>query len=1113
MIVASDSTVRVIAPERQPAGLSASGVAVPCVPHRTGSRGADSGCCGRLGVHPIPTQRLHGVLRGRRQWASLSLSPLAMFVGIAIALTGALSAAEAPTEPTAATTAAKAATSAAASSVPASPLSPDEALAQFVIEPGYRIELVAAEPQVVDPVSAQFDAAGQLWVVEMRDYPYGPAAGEAPQSQIVRLTDRDGDGRFETSQVFADQLLFVTGLLPYRDGLIVTLAGEIAFLADRDHDGRAEFRETWFTGFATENSQLRANHPTFGPDGWIYVANGLRGGKVIATRPAWKSDRAPLEITGFDFRFHPETGEFGPVTGHGQFGMTIDSFGRRYVCSNRNPCQQIVFEDRYLTSNPRYAPRQVMVDVCAPAETSRLFPLSSAWTTSALHANQFTAACGVHVYEGDAFPTEMHGAAFTCDPTGSLVHMERVAPLGAVQRGTPLAADREFLASRDAWFRPVDLTVGPDGGLYIVDMYRAVIEHPDWMPAELKTRKDLLWGEDRGRIWRVVPKAFDRQTARRALSEAADQPADLSSATPSMLVAQLHDRNGWHRRTAQRLLAEHPAADVRAALGAVGHSAATSELSPAARAAHLFATAHAGGMTVELLQTALSNPSTEVRRVALLLSEPLLKDNAELWTAVSSLADDPDDAVRLQLLLTVSRVATIRQLAELVPLVVQQPIRDEWLSSAVLIAARETVTAAVFQAVDRLPNDRLTAGHLELAFSLSQGLASDAMQVSTLADWFDAADRTPPASPSTPLEPTASPSAATADEQRRWQWIWGVLRGTSAGLVRRGVGFNEFVSLPPSRASAVDQWLQAAWKSSTNAELPLTVRIAAIDTLPLLARDEFVSTLLTLALEDPVMEIRLASFAALIRTSSPDLAAALIERFPSAEPASRRAILDVLLSNEPRTERLIAALEQGVIRPAELDATRQGRLQQVRQPELRERAAKVLSAGVSSDRQAVLAAYEPSLKVDADPRRGRIVFEKQCVSCHRVGGIGVNVGPDVADNYARTPAMLLLAILDPNRAVDNNSFGYALVTAEGQTHTGLLVASTSSSVTLRMPEGKEVTVLRSDIEELRSTGLSLMPVGFEKSIPPQEMADLIAFLKHWRYLDNNIPLESTAGGP
>jgi putative membrane-bound dehydrogenase-like protein len=406
-----------------------------------------------------------------------------------------------------------------------SPVAPADSLQHFQLPDDLTIELAAAEPEVVDPVDVRFDELGRMYVVEMRDYPLGPKPGQPPLSKIKLLEDRDGDGQYETAHVFAENLLFPTGLQPWKGGVVVTLAGRVIYLKDTDGDHRADLEETWFTGFAQENSQLRANHPRFAHDNHIYIANGLRGGKIADVRSEPealapgvappKTPRAdargsrgslPIDISGRDFRFDPRGTLAEPVSGVGQYGLCFDDFGHRFVCQNRNPLQHVVFEERDLKKSKHYTPPAVMNDVAAFAEKSKLFPLTKTWTTSNLHENTFTAACGVNIYRGNALPEKYRGLALTCDPTGNLVHAERMEPWGPTFRSKPLYADREFLASTDEWFRPVAIENGPDGALYIVDMYRAVIEHPDWVPDELKRRPDERFGDDRGRIYLIVKK-------------------------------------------------------------------------------------------------------------------------------------------------------------------------------------------------------------------------------------------------------------------------------------------------------------------------------------------------------------------------------------------------------------------------------------------------------------------------------------------------------------------------------------------------------------------------------------------------------------------------------
>ncbi len=308
----------------------------------------------------------------------------------------------------------------------ASPVSPDESLQHFVLaDDELEIQLVAAESEVVDPVAIRFDEDGRLWVVEMRDYPHGPKPGELPRSQIKWLDDRDGDGRYETAQIFADGLLFATGIQPWRGGAFVTLAGKVIYLKDTDGDGRADQEEAWFTGFAQENSQLRANHPTLALDGRIYVAGGLRGGSIKSARD---KKAKPVSISNRDFAFDPRGTAFEAVSGNGQYGLTFDDYGRRFVCMNARPIDHVVLEEQYAGRNPHVAITNT-VDHLAPAER-KVYPLVNQVTTAASHEGQFTAACGICVLRGEALGAAYRGNVFVCEPTGSLVHREVLEPHG-----------------------------------------------------------------------------------------------------------------------------------------------------------------------------------------------------------------------------------------------------------------------------------------------------------------------------------------------------------------------------------------------------------------------------------------------------------------------------------------------------------------------------------------------------------------------------------------------------------------------------------------------------------------------------------------------------------
>jgi putative heme-binding domain-containing protein len=342
-------------------------------------------------------------------------------------------------------------------------------------------------------------------------------------------------------------------------------------------------------------------------------------------------------------------------------------------------------------------------------------------------------------------------------------------------------------------------------------------------------------------------------------------------------------------------------------------------------------------------------------------------------------------------------------------------------------------------------------------------------------------------------------SSGTAGDRPRALFVLAAVSGFERGLSRRGSGASIRFSKDDT-----DRILALATSVAQRAG-PAAPRLDAVDVLRSLApREPAPAVLAGLSANEPDQAVRLAALAALSSFPDASLADPLVAGFGGESPSVRRAVLDVLLSNAGRTRRLLEELEAGRIAAAELDPTRVNRLVEHADAEIKRRAKAVFTAANAS-RESVLSAYRGALDLPADPRRGRDVFAKNCAACHHVGDVGVNVAPDIADSRTLVPAQVLLDVIDPNRKVDGNYFAYALVARDGRTFTGLLAAETSASVTLRQQENVTVSLPRDQIEELRSTGVSLMPVGLEKNISPQQMADLISFLKNWRYLDGRVP--------
>ena len=959
---------------------------------------------------------------------------------------------------------------------PRSPLTPKQALKEFHITPGLRIELVACEPQIESPVAMTFDEDGRLWVVEMRDYPNGPPKGQSPQGRIRILEDRDGDGFYEHSTVFADKLLFANGLLLWKGGVVVTAAPHIVYLKDTDGDGKADKREVLYEGFAALNPQLRVSHPILGIDNWVYVANGLRGGQA---KRAGKANAQPINLSGMDFRFDLVRDRHEAISGMGQYGNTFDDWGRRFVCDNRHHLRHVVMENRYLRRNPFLAAPAVVED---PSELDagplysggKVYPLSKNWTTSSLHAGRFTAACGVFVYRDGLLGKEHHGAAFTCEPTGNLVHEEILTPHGGSFRARPARNKVEFLATRDDWFRPVFLSTGPEGALYVVDMYRAVIEHPQFMPPELKNRPDLTLGKNRGRIWRIVPEKHTTKPLH----------PRLGKATTAELVPLLAHPDVWWRTTAQRLLLER---QDRAAVEPLRKLARGSN-SPQARVLAAWLLENLGGLDESLLLTLLRDGNPRVREQAVLLSESRLRGSPALRKAVLSLADDADARLRFQVALSLGELdddAIVGPLAR----IAMTGAEDRWTRLAVESGIPTRAGALVRALLGNASARKVTPGLLALVQELTAvvGARRDTREVTGLLETLD---------------------GLAGESHARWQTAG--LNGLAEGMGRRGMQLAIFLKkLPQDKRGVVaktEGLLVRAAERGRNDRLPSEERLAAVRLLAHAPWHIAGPPLTGLLAAGNPQEIRLAAVRALAAQTQPEVAGLLLKSWRAYTPALRREVTEALLRQPDRIRTLLKEVKAKRVRPGDIDVQRSRQLLKHRLPDIRKQAEALLSNNLPADRRKVLEAYRAALQLKSNPQRGREVFRKNCATCHRVAGIGVDVGPDIADTRTRTPEALLVDILNPNAAIDSNYVNYTIVTKNGKTLTGLIATETASSITLKRAENQTETVLRQDIDEVQSSGVSLMPEGLEQNIRVQDMADLIDFLKNWRYLDGAVPL-------
>lgn len=920
-----------------------------------------------------------------------------------------------------------------------------------------KIELAASDPMIQSPVAAVFDEKGRLWVVEMPDYPNGPKPGTGPQGAIKILEDTNKDGQFDKVTLFAKNLLFANGVLPWKNGAFVTCAPHILFLSDNDGDGISDKKEILFEGFVEGNPQLRVSFPVLGPDGWIYVANGLRGGTI--KRPKDPASKA-IAIGGRDFRFHPETLAGEAVTGPGQFGNTIGRWGDRFVCDNRHHLRHVVLEDRDIRRNNLVRTGELLFDIAGeePGPLSsggKVYPLSRNWTTSNLHAGRFTAACGVFAFQGTGLGPDHQDAIFTCDPTGNLIHEEVLAAKGGTFAATSPQKGKEFLATPEEWFRPVSLAHGPDGALYVIDMCRAVIEHPEFMPPELRNRPDLLLGKEKGRIWRISAKEPN-----------APLPLPDFSKDSAKVVA-LGSPEGWQRETAHRLIYQ----DISQPKWKSLLELALSSASPDERFHALWLLASTPGADAKVLQPLLGDKDPRVARGALEAMMGLAGANIPREELLK-LANHPDASVRFQAALATGSLPP----AERAPILAQIALTDgtdPWTALAIQSSA-SGAQAATLATLLETPSQAKRPVELCRELARQAGIASpgkDLSKVALLALRF-----------------------SDLDLGRR------ILAGLQSGLRAQGKTLEDLVKDTPE------------WNVTWNREVERVVNPAESyavrqDALEIvLARKPYdLKFLENLALRDPDPQMRILVLRQIADLPWIQAGPILLKEWKVQPPAVRRERIELLGRTPDRILGLLEQIQQSEISSREIDPVRSRQWIGHPDAKVREKAKALLSGNIPAARDKVLAEYRSSAEKDGDAIKGKLVFAKNCATCHKVADVGLDVGPDISDTRTKTKAALLSDILNPNQAIDNNYVGYIVHLKNGKTSTGMIRASNSSSITIVRAENQTEVIPQDQIEELQSTGQSLMPEGLEKNVPVEDMADLLRFLKDWRYLDGKTP--------
>ncbi len=941
---------------------------------------------------------------------------------------------------------------------------------------GYEVQVVAAEPLIKDPVAFDWDPLGRLWVVEMADYPLGIDGQGKPGGRIRVLSDADQDGRYDSATLFAEGLNFPNGILTWRDGVIVTAAPDILLLTDRDGDGKADHQEVLLTGLQEGNQQLRANGLRWGLDHWVYVASGGHHGNY-GLQTKIRSTRANVDVTigSRDFRFRPDTGEVEPQSGPTQFGRNRDDWGHWFGTQNSHPLWHYVLDDHYLRRNPHYVAAEVR---------HQLFPTNPpVYPASPLQkryhnfqqAGRFTSACSGMIYRDSQLFDGTQTHAFVCEPFQNLVQLSTIQPSGVTFTATRVGGEQEtdFFASEDRWCRPVMARTGPDGALWIADMYRYMIEHPQWLPEQGKA--ELLphyrLGEDRGRIYRVIRKGQTNPVPR------------LSELESPELVSMLESPNGWLRdRVDQMLWWNHHAAKSESnRQGPTPDDSVIARLrqlvgeskSPLARMHALCLLEGLDALTGDLVLVGLSDDHPRVRENAIRIAESLPLQSVA--ASLEPLSRDRDAGVRMQLALSLGQWSE-PEAGRLLATLLSDYGEDPWIASAVFSSSLPHLATLSQQlATESSDHHRLVVRQLlQIALGADERVAIAQLLTPALAERAD------------PLD---------VSEARLLTLFLDVLdsnKTTVNELIAAGDQPDDLWRLLARLDGVVTMAAESVAQSSDDPAR--VVAVAALMTRRGEYRDMGMSLLETQigqATSEPRFQMILDELRA---GGNPRVPEILFDNWLRWSPGFRMAAIDVLLSRQAWTFALIDEIESQRIDPTDIGPARRMQLLNHREAKIKQLAGELFQPSQTT-RSTLVARYRGVLELAGDADRGLAVYKKVCASCHRSGELGHQVGPDLKSVVDHSPEKLLTNILDPNLDIQPGYQAYGCLLQDGELIFGLIASENATGIVFKMTDGRTRTVLRKEIDVLKNTGISLMPENLESLMTEQDLADVITLLR------------------
>jgi putative heme-binding domain-containing protein len=944
--------------------------------------------------------------------------------------------------------------------MPGPALSPAEAVKKMTVPDGFHVELVASEPDIVNPVAMTFDERGRIWITESLDYPR-QSAGPG-RDRIKILEDTDGDGKADKITVFAEGLNIPSGIAVGHGGVWVANSPDILFYKIGPDGKAAGNPEVVVTGFGRTDTHELPNSLTWGPDGWLYGLNGVFNYSHVKHRGK------DFVFTCALFRIHPLTREFQLFCEgtSNPWGIAWDNEGSAFVSA-------CVIDHLWHLTETGYYHRQ------GGPYPPFTWPLGSI----VKHRHQKAAYCGIHCFDSDAYPPEFREKLYMGNIHGGCINCDELTRDGSTYFAKPRP---DFLTANDAWFMPVSQKTGPDGCLYILDWYDRYHCYQD------ANRDPAGIDRLRGRLYRVRYKDTPRAPR-----------FDLTRETDEQLIQRLHSPNVFFRDLSQRLLCERNNPGTRSRLEQLVWDGGVPRKT---RMHALWSLIGTGTLEPAFHERLLSHNAAGYRAWGVSAAGNMGGVSPAIRSKVLALAHDSAPDVLLQVAIASRKIEGVPAIPTLLE-VLSACGEDKLIPNIVwqnLHPLLENQTEGFLQTVGKRDLGRTPLLARMMPRIVERILGRRRLESGPIVTLFRL------------LTESATPDYKAAGQclgVLAGKVQTGEIGGEQAAELRERFGprLRELLAQTPASPLRLDaaflatslnepMGLQVVRQCCRGTDQPEAVRLRAFDAL-IASRDETVLEMAAAILADRkgrTLGFRGQVLSALGKLADNRVAAIVLARYPDMEPDLRPRAIELLTQRTAWGKQLVQAIGEKKVPGDALNVNQVRKLLASKDAALI-RQVKALwgtvREGRNPERERVVKDMGSLLrKSRGDARAGALVFKNLCGQCHKIYGEGFDVGPDLTGNGRASFDQLLSNVFDPSLVIGAAYQATTVQTTKGRTLTGLVVEDNARRVVLKLQGGKLETIPRDEIDEMSVSPVSLMPEGIEKQLKPQEIADLFAFL-------------------